>query len=219
MELEAVFETDWYTESGKKLNYRTYRLPDQPAPPLGGKANAMQLVPSGPGFHASPNLRLYDAPIGSATKHVRMVSPYFVPAESFLETITSACYRGVRFDLYLCASDQYIVGRAQESYYEVLLEAGVIIHEYPKPELLHTKCFTIDDEIGVVGSANMDMRSFGLNYEISLLATSGNITEQLERVMDAYEEKSSLLSLDEWRRRPWHRKYMESVCRLTSALM
>ncbi|MYM20150.1 cardiolipin synthase A [Brevibacterium sp. 5221] len=219
MELEAVFETDWYTESGEELDYLVYRMPDEPAPPLGGKTNAFQLVPSGPGFHTAPNLRLYTSLIGMATKHVRMVSPYFVPSESFLDAITTACYRGVRFDLYLCSSDQYVVGRAQESYYEALLEAGVIIHEYPKPELLHTKCFTIDGTYAVMGSANMDMRSFGLNYEISLLSARGNMLDQIEQVIDSYDAKSSLLDLEQWRRRPWTRKYMESVCRLSSALM
>ena len=67
------------------------------------------------------------------------------------------------------AGDQFMVGHAQRSYYEALLEAGVRIYLYPAPYVLHSKHFTVDDDVAVIGSSNMDMRSFALNYEVSLM--------------------------------------------------
>ena len=112
-----------------------------------------------------------------------MCSPYFIPDESLLEAITTACYRGVRIDLLVNEqSDQFVVGHAQSSYYQSLLEAGVHIHLYPAPAVLHSKFLVCDpgpDAIAVMGSSNMDMRSFGLNYEISMMNSSGDLKNQL----------------------------------------
>ena len=101
---------------------------------------------------------------------------------------------------------------------QALLEAGVRIYLYPKPAVLHTKCFVVDGKYGVMGSSNMDMRSFGLNYEISLLTTGGDLVDDISAVIDDYREKSHELTIEEWEKRPWPRRYMESVMRLTSSL-
>ena len=71
--------------------------------------------------------------------------------------------------------DQFMVYHAQCSYYQALLEAGVRIHLYPAPAVLHSKHFSIDDDVAVIGSSNMDMRSFALNYEVSMMLTGGDI--------------------------------------------
>lgn len=229
--LEAVFAVDWYSETGEIINIHAYR-PDQhlvaeellPSAHggerhVGGAVNAVQLIPSGPGFLTSPSLRAFNSLIYTAQTRLAIVSPYFVPEESLLESITTAAMRGVEVELYVSEqADQFMVDRAQSSYYQALLDAGVNIYMYPAPQVLHTKCFLIDNNCTVLGSSNMDMRSFGLNYEISLLATGGDVIEQVAGVIDTYKGLSKQIDPEQWPNRPVGRRYAESVMRLTSAL-
>lgn len=116
-------------------------------------------------------------------------------------------------------ADQMMVGHAQASYYHALLEAGVIIYQYRSPEVLHTKFIVVDDELSVMGSSTMDMRSMGPNYEISLMAFGGNMVGQLQDLAQTCREASRVLTAEEWKRRPLGQRYLDSVFRLTSALM
>jgi cardiolipin synthase len=125
----------------------------------------------------------------------------------------------VRVELFVSEqSDQFMVGHAQASYYRVLLEAGIEIYLYPKPAVLHAKFFTVDDEVAVIGSSNMDMRSFGLNYEISLMGTGGDLVEGLQTIVQRYKQVSRRLTQEEWRARPLRLRYIDNAMRLTSAL-
>lgn len=216
--IEAVFSTDWYSESGQALGIRPYeRYGNEPE--VGGATSAMQLVPSGPGFTTAPNLKVFTSMMYLSQKRLAIVSPYFVPDESLQAAVETAARRGVDVELYVSEqADQYMVDRAQSSYYRSLLEAGVRIFLYPKPAVLHTKCFIVDDLYAVMGSSNMDMRSFGLNYEISLLTTGGDLVDDIVDVVADYQDVSRELTLEEWEKRPWPRRYMESVMRLTSSL-
>lgn len=243
--LEAVFATDWYTETGEDITIRAYdadaRLSEREwsiasrltagqgthgveggavtAVRKDSDVNAVQVVPSGPGFRTEPSLRLFVSLIYLAQERLRIVSPYFVPDESMLAAIVTAGHRGVDIELYVSEqADQFMVDHAQSSYYEALLEAGVRIYRYPAPRVLHTKCFTVDDLCSVMGSSNMDMRSFGLNYEVSMLAYGGDITERLHQIMDEYRDMSSELTAHEWAQRSWGRRWLDSAMRLTSAL-
>jgi cardiolipin synthase len=100
----------------------------------------------------------------------------------------------------------------------MLLEAGVKIYLYPKPTVLHAKHFTVDDEISVIGSSNMDMRSFALDYEIMLLGFGASLAEDLGKVQDEYRAVSRLLTIEDWKKEPWYRRYIDNVMRLTSDL-
>ncbi|WP_209372171.1 cardiolipin synthase [Brevibacterium renqingii] len=216
--LEAVFSTDWYSESGEALGIRPYEREGN-EPEVGGATSAMQLIPSGPGFTTEPNLKVFTSLMYLAQTRLAIVSPYFVPDESLLAAVSTAARRGVHVELYVSEqADQYMVDRAQSSYYRSLLEAGVRIFLFPKPAVLHTKCFIVDDTYAVMGSSNMDMRSFGLNYEISLLATGGDLVDDIIEVVADYRSASHELTLQEWEKRPLGRRYMESAMRLTSAL-
>jgi cardiolipin synthase len=219
LSVQAVFATDWYTETGERLDPKAYFV-DKPDLVPGGRANGMQLVPSGPGFPTEPNLRMFTSLLHLATERIAITSPYFVPDDALLAAITSAAYRGVRVELFVGEeADQFLVGHAQRSYYTALLEAGVVIHLYPAPTVLHSKYLTIDGVVGAIGSSNMDYRSFALTYEIMLLAFGGDLVEHLERNDDEYREVSRVLTLEEWRRQPRRQRYLDNVCRLTAALM
>lgn len=177
-------------------------------------------MPSGPGFPTEPNLRLFVSLIHLAAERVAITSPYFVPDESLLAAITTAAYRGVRVELFVGEqADQFLVGHAQRSYYRALLEAGVHIHLYPAPAVLHAKYLTVDDEVAVIGSSNMDFRSFALTYEVMLLGYGGDLVKRLQANDELYRSVSRELTLEEWLREPWRRRYLDNVCRLTAALM
>ena len=94
-----------------------------------------------------------------------------------------------------------MVYHAQRSYYQALLEAGVRIYLYPAPYVLHSKHFTIDDDVAVLGSSNMDMRSFALNYEVSMMLLGADIVARMREVEDSYRALSRELTLEEWGRR------------------
>src|SRR4029077_15601089 len=162
----------------------------------------VQVVPSGPGFVTENNLRLFNAMLYSAERRLSLTSPYFVPDDSLLYAVTTAAQRGVEVELFVGATaDQFMVAHAQRSYYEALLTAGVRIWLYPEPFVLHAKHFTVDDRVAVVGSSNMDMRSFALNYEVVMMMTGEEIVARLSEVQDTYRALSTELTLDAWRQR------------------
>ena len=185
-----------------------------------GPGNYMQLLPSGPGFETRPNERLFASMADAALESLVLCSPYFIPDESLLASVTTAAYRGVRVELFTSEkADQFMVGHAQASYYEALLDAGVIIYQYRSPEVLHTKFMVVDQEMSVMGSSNMDMRSMGLNYEISLLAFGGDMVGSLQDLAQQYRDASTVLTAEKWKGRSVGERYLNSVFRLTSALM
>jgi cardiolipin synthase len=125
----------------------------------------------------------------------------------------------VRVELFVSEEgDQAMVYHAQRSYYEVLLKAGVRIWMYRKPYILHTKSVTIDDEVAVIGSSNMDMRSFGLNLEVSMLVRGPEFVAEMHEVEDTYRSLSRELTLEEWMQQPLRSTVLDNLARLTSAL-
>jgi cardiolipin synthase len=213
--VNAIFITDWYGETGELLVREAEPMDDV----IEDQALDCQVVPSGPGFDGENNLRLFNALLYYAQERIIITSPYFVPDESMLYAITTAVQRGVRVELFVSEiGDQFLVYNAQRSYYAELLKAGVIIWLYRRPVVLHAKHFTIDDDVAVIGSSNMDMRSFSLNMEVSLMVRGSSFVEDLRRVEDGYRRASRRLTLEEWSGRsgPW--TVVENLARLTSAL-
>ncbi|CAN5340373.1 cardiolipin synthase [soil metagenome] len=213
--VNAIFITDWYSETNELLVREA-----EPIRQLrSGDTFDCQIVPSGPGFEGENNLRLFNALLYAAQQRLVIVSPYFVPDDSMLYAITTAAERGVQVQLFACeVADQAIVYHAQRSYYEALLRAGVRIFLYERPIVLHAKHFTIDDEVAVIGSSNMDMRSFSLNFEVSLLVRGRRIVDSLREVEDDYRSHSRELLLDEWLQRPVRSQLLDNVSRLTAAV-
>ncbi len=213
--INALFVTDWYSETDELLTRETEDIGHvEHADPMDA-----QVVPSGPGFEGENNLRLFNALIYAATKKVIITSPYFVPDDSMLYAITTAAQSGL--DVQLFASeigDQFMVFHAQRSYYEELLRAGVRIFLYPAPTILHAKHFTIDDEVSVIGSSNMDMRSFSLDYEISIMVRGRGFVEELREVEDQYRAVCKEITLEEWLERPRRIRVLDNTMRLTAAL-
>jgi cardiolipin synthase len=213
--INALFVTDWYSETDELL----LRESDPVHRADRGDALDCQVVPSGPGFDGENNLRLFNALLYSAQKRVSITSPYFVPDDSMLYAITTTAQRGVEVELFVGEiGDHAMTWHAQRSYYEGLLRAGVKIWLYKAPTVLHAKHFTIDDDVAVIGSSNMDMRSFSLNLEISVLVRGERFVDALRGVQDAYRSQSRELDLDEWLGRTRRSQVLDNVARLTAAL-
>ncbi|QTX05558.1 cardiolipin synthase [Agromyces archimandritae] len=214
--LDALFLSDWYLETDELIEQEDIRAFDQP-----GKAQDLdcQVVPSGPGYSTENNLKLFLALLYAARERIIITSPYFVPDESMLYAISGATQRGVHVELFVSElGDQALVYHAQRSYYEALLRAGVRIYMYRAPYILHAKHFTIDDEVAVIGSSNMDIRSFELNMEVSLLVRGSSFVRSMRRVEDEYRRDSRELTLDEWMQQPLRSTVLDNLARLTSAL-
>jgi cardiolipin synthase A/B len=214
--INALFITDWYSETNELLLRET---PDAGRVSKSPDAIDCQVVPSGPGFDGENNLRLFNSLVYAAQERVILTSPYFVPDDSMLYAITTAAQSGL--DVQLFASeigDQPVVYHAQRSYYEALLRAGVRIWLYQSPTVLHAKHFTIDDHVAVIGSSNMDMRSFSLNLEISVMVRGAKFVKQLRDVEESYRALSRELTLDEWMERPVASRVLDNVARLSATV-
>lgn len=212
--IDALFVTDWYSETDELLR--------REVPELRAVKNGhldCQVVPSGPGFEGENNLRLFNSLVYAAQRKVILTSPYFVPDDSMLYAITTAAQSGLEVELIASEiGDQFFVYHAQRSYYEALLKAGVRIFLYRSPTILHAKHFTIDDEVAVIGSSNMDMRSFTLDLEISVMIRDRGFVERLRAVEDDYKSDSRELTLDEWMQRPRRSQVLDNIARLTAAV-
>ena len=215
-QFEAAFATDWYSETGFLLNSR-YAPETYMEPFIGGNV-LCQVLPSGSGFDNENNLRLFTSLIHTAKHKLVITNPYFVPDDSLMLAITSAALRGVDVTLLNSAvSDQFFVSHAERSYYEDLLNAGVKIYHYNAPILLHSKLISIDDDIAVIGSSNLDIRSFQLNLEVTLVCYDASVIADLRQIESAYIHNSRLVFFDEWKTRSAKEKLFENISRLTSA--
>jgi cardiolipin synthase len=215
--IDLVFATDWFIETGERLEpvpVRTGRTTDPPVGTLD-----CQVVPSGPGFDVENNLQLFLSLLYGAREQIIITSPYFVPDDSMLRGLMAATARGVHVELFVSEiGDQALVWHAQRSYYAALLRAGVRVFQYPPPYILHAKHFSIDDDVALIGSSNMDMRSFGLNSEISLMVHSRSFVSEMRAVEQDYRSISGELTLAEWQQEPLRRTTIDGLARLTSAL-
>ena len=213
--MNLVFASDWFIETKEIL--RDYVQPE-PFPEALGDLTC-QIVPSGPGFPDENNLRLFNTLIYGSMQRLSITSPYFVPDDSLLYAITTAAQRGVAVELFVSEQgEQFMVSHAQNSYYQFLLEAGVRIFRYPYPYVLHAKHFTVDDHTAVIGSSNMDIRSFNLDFEISMVCNGPSFVAQMRAVEDEYRSVSRELTLEEWNGRPLTKRWIDNVMRLTSAV-
>lgn len=214
LELQAVFAADWFLETEEVLD-----IPDLFPHRHPGAGIVAQVLPSGPDYPTAGVANLLVGLIHGARERVVITTPYFIPDEALLRALQAAVLRGVEVHLVVSRLvDQILVGFAQRSYYEELLEAGIRIHLY-RTRLLHAKHFSIDGEITQIGSSNVDIRSFMLNAEVSLIFYDKDVTARLLLEQERYFASSDLLTLPLWRDRPVGIKVCENLARLMSPLL
>ena len=214
-EVDALFVTDWYSETDELLATSRERTTTTQR-----QGNMLaQVAPSGPAFKTENNLALFNTLIYYAQRRISITSPYFVPDESLLAAITTAVRRGVTVELFVGGiGDQFFVFHAQHSYYADLLEAGVRIYEYPAPTILHSKHMSVDEHVTVIGSSNMDIRSFQLDLELMLMVCDRSFTDQMRAVEDGDRAVSHELTRQEWDQRSRMHALVDDLTRLTSAV-
>lgn len=213
LQLQAVFGSDWFVESGDFIGESAFPLPvpvgDTPA----------QVLPNGPSSSTQRAHRMVINLIYAATERVVVTTPYFIPSQPLQDAMETAVHRGVEVHLIVDDHiDQFFVGNAQRSYYESLLAAGVKIHAYTEA-FLHTKSVSIDGKMAWIGSCNLDMRSFELNEEVVALFFDERIARQLVTIEERYMRGSNLITLVEWRKRPFVRELIQNLARLVSPLL
>lgn len=179
---QAVFLHDWMTHHAEDLTPLLRAPIIDPAP---GDVTA-QVVASGPDDVYTTPADSIRAMLYAATEHIVLTTPYYVPDPALHTALCSAAERGVQVDLIVPArSDNAIVGAASESLFPDLLRAGVRIHLF-QDGLIHSKIVTVDGVFGMVGTANLDHRSFDLNYENSLLFSCPQVTAALDARQHSY---------------------------------
>lgn len=212
--LQAAFLADRYLET-ETLIESPGLFPENP--PTG--STVLQVLPSGPGYGRENAEQLMVDLIHSARRKVVVTTPYFVPDEPFLHAMCTAVLRGAEVHLILPEQSNRAVTRlAQQSYFEELLDAGVKVQLY-RPRFLHAKHMSIDDELALVGSSNIDIRSFALNAEISLLVYDRDAILQLKEVQDRYIANSRQLTKDAWAKRGITIRTVQNLARLADALL
>jgi cardiolipin synthase len=214
LQLQTVFAEDWAFTTGEKLEAPAYH----PTPrPLG--ASLVQTVPTGPDESELGLEMLLLTLVAGARQRITLTTPYFIPSGALLLSLAGAAKRGVAVDLLVPRdSDHAIVRWASRAWFRLLARSGITILEYPET-FVHAKVVTIDDRIVLLGSANMDMRSFRLNFECSLLTYDEAFARRMLRSFDSMKTKSVELTAEHLEKQPFLVKVRDGACRLFSPLL
>lgn len=214
LQFQSLFANDWFLETGGLLS-------DPAIFPLEHSQGTVhaQLVVSGPEYQHFVMSFLLDAIVHAAENSLVITAPYFVPDKALVFALEGAALRGVDVSLILPErSDHRMVDLAPRPFFGRLLEAGVSIHLY-KGGFLHAKHVRIDDELCLVGSMNMDLRSLELNGEAGLLIYDRDFSSLLGEQERQYMAESEKLRLRDWRTRPLRRRIAENLARLFSPVL
>ncbi|WP_299069974.1 cardiolipin synthase [Accumulibacter sp.] len=179
----------------------------------------VQIFPSGPQATTRHIEQLLLAAIYAAKREIVLTTPYFVPGETLLTALRSAALRGVRVILIVPEKvDSVLVRYASNAYNDDLLAVGITILHF-HGGLLHTKSMVVDEEITIFGTVNLDLRSFELNFEVSLIAYDAAFSAATRALQRQYESRSQPLQLVHWRARPKWRRWLENAVQVMSPLL
>ena len=198
---QYLFAGDWEAETGEDISH----LLRQPIPPTQPGLPA-QVIGTGPTIRYSAMPEMFESLMYTARRQLVISTPYFVPDDPMQAALCASARRGVHTTIIFPArNDSWIVGAASRSYYGDLLAAGVRIFEYVGG-LLHTKSLTLDGEVTLIGSANMDRRSFDLNYENNILFYDRSLTADMRQRQESYIAKSNPVTDEIVARWTWGRQ-------------
>lgn len=215
--LGAIFLWDWEVETGQGIE-TLKDTSDLKALPLVGKAS-VQVVPSGPEAGNNPIHQLLLTSVYAARRELIITTPYFVPDESLHTALQSASRRGVDVTIILPEKvDSLLVRYASRSYFDDMLVSGVRILNF-RGGLLHTKSITIDGEVALFGTVNLDMRSFWLNFEVTLFVYDAVFVTQLRKLQQNYIEASQSIDSQLWHTRSPANRLVENAAQLLAPLL
>jgi cardiolipin synthase len=213
-QLQAAFLMDREVETRERLDDPTL------FPPLARVGSSpAQVLSSGPGYATENQRGFFVTLLYAAQRRVVLTTPYFVPDDIFIEAMCDTARRGVQVDLVVSLhNNQRFAQLAEQSYYSELLAAGVRIHRH-RPRFLHAKQLMVDTSVAVVGSANLDIRSFALNEELSLIIYDHPTVTMLTDLADGYIADSDTVTTRSWSRQPPQRRFVQNLCRLGNSLL
>ncbi len=212
--LARLFEVDWAADAKSSFETTTIHAAHGAAP-----GSVVQVVPSGPAPLPDVIRRLTLTAIYSAQRTLTITTPYFVPDDAVLTALRSAAAAGIVVTLIVPAeNDSFLVRHASASSYEDVLTSGIRIYEY-SGGLLHTKSLVVDGEVTLFGSVNLDMRSFWLDFEISLFIYDKGFAQEMMTLQQQYIERSIALDAEAWRSRPERNRLLENAARLVGPLL
>jgi cardiolipin synthase A/B len=212
---QHLFATDWMSWAGEDLA----SLLQQPLIPPAAPGFAAQVVATGPTGRPSAMPEMFQSLIYAARRELVITTPYYVPDASMQDALRAAGNRGVDARIIFPArNDNWAVAAASRSHYAELLEAGVRIYEY-EGGLLHTKTLTMDGEISLIGSANMDRRSFDLNYENNILLHDPASTASLRALQESYLAHGRCILPEEVAAWPLRRQLWNNLAAMLSPIL
>jgi len=213
--LQYLFICDWNFCSGKRLKLERDFFCTQPTP--GGKAT-VQIAASGPDSDFPTLMFSMTETISLAEKELLITTPYFIPGGNILDALHIAAKSGVAVKILVPdKSDSKLVNAAARSYYSELLQSGVEIYLYQKG-FVHAKTMVSDGQLCIIGTANMDHRSFELNFEVSSMIYDLHTATELRKVFYEDIKHAKKINPKTWERRPFFKQLPEKVARLLSAL-
>ncbi len=213
--LQFAFLNDWYATTRKQLSLNEQYYPQLPLL----SNNVMQLLTSGPLGRWRTLQQAFCLAIARAKRRIRIQTPYYLPSETLNNALQTAALAGIEVSLMLPArSDSRVVDLAVHSYLDDMVRAGVKICFYTAG-FLHAKLMLIDDDLAIIGSANLDFRSFEHNFEVTGFVYDRDFTARMHHLYDEDLTHCHRLTAAEWFRRPRLRRMAESVMRLFSPLL
>jgi cardiolipin synthase len=213
--LQMLFLADWYFVDSKFIDDTKYF----PEPEIFAKKNLIQVVACGPDTDWQTISQAFSHAIMNAQKYIFIQTPYFVPPETINSCVQMAALSGVDVRLMIPQkSDTAFTHIGTYSFLGRLLEAGVRVFRY-KDGFLHSKATVIDDNISIVGSANIDERSFTQNFEANVVIYETATAEYLKSLFIRDLKQCEELTLETWTARSNRQKLKEALVRLFSPLL
>lgn len=216
--LQYLFVCDWNFCSVNQLEYNDIYFPlVKESDSL--EKEIVQIVASGPDSDQPVILYSLLEAISSAKKRIYITSPYFIPGESLMDALIIAAQGGLDVKILVPGvSDSNLVNTAASSYYSELIKCGAQIYKYDKG-FVHAKTMVVDDDLAIVGSANMDYRSFDLNFEVNAILYSRKIAKQLIEAFENDLKVSTKIDAKSWLERPKYLHLWEKMVRLLSPFL
>ena len=215
--LNALFRWDWEVETGLDLDGPAES--GDPLTDLRKGETDVQVIPSGPGRTGNSIYPLLLLSIYSARDEIVITTPYFVPDEAVSTALLTAAERGVKVTVIMPQrNDSRLVHYTCRSYFDDMLAAGIRIFGF-KGGLLHTKSVVVDRQVALFGSVNLDVRSFWLDFEVTLGVYDPDFAKRLLALQDKYIDNAKPVDLHTWQQRPGSERFIENLARLASPLL
>ncbi|MBQ0767701.1 MAG: cardiolipin synthase [Bizionia sp.] len=217
--LQYLFLTDWNFCAKQNLAFSFQFFPLNATNKMRYGTQLTQIIASGPSSDYPNIMYTLIQAMALAKEEILLTTPYFIPEKSYLDTIKIAALSGIKVKILVpSVSDSFIINATCNSYYQELLEVGVEIYKYTKG-FVHAKTMVCDSYVSVIGTANLDNRSFDLNFEVNAIVYDKKIANELKLNFCKDLETSEKIKITEWKKRPIYVKLYERILSLFSSLM